>query len=116
MLTTLPTQKLRLALDPADTTYDALLTSAIAAISSRFDRETNRTLARIENATHEFDPGDTEILVPCYPIESVAKFELKTSESEGSELLIWWKLRETKFPLTPALSPGEREDRQSRWA
>jgi hypothetical protein len=83
MLTTLPILKLRLALAPADATYDALLTSAITAVSSRFDRETNRTLARIENATHEFDPGDTEILVPCYPIESVAKFELKTSESEG---------------------------------
>jgi hypothetical protein len=83
MLTTLPTLKLRLALAPADTTFDVLLTSAITAISSRFDRETNRTLARTENATHEFDPGDTEILVPCYPIESVAKFELKTSESAG---------------------------------
>jgi hypothetical protein len=83
MLTTLPTLKLRLALAPADTTFDALLTTAINAVSARFDRETNRTLARTENATHEFDPGDTEILVPCYPIESVAKFELKTSESEG---------------------------------
>jgi hypothetical protein len=83
MLTTLPTLKLRLALAPADTTYDALLTSAITAVSARFDRDTNRTLARTENATHEFDPGDTEILVPCYPIESVAKFELKTSESAG---------------------------------
>jgi hypothetical protein len=83
MLTTLPTLKLRLALPAADTTYDSLLTSAIAAISSRFDRETNRPLARTENATHEFDPADTEILVPCYPIESVQKFELKTTESEG---------------------------------
>jgi hypothetical protein len=83
MLTTLPTLKLRLALAPADTTYDVLLTSAITAVSSRFDRETNRTLARTENTTHEFDPLDTELLVPCYPIESVAKFELKTSESEG---------------------------------
>jgi hypothetical protein len=83
MLTTLLTLKLRLALAPADTTFDVLLTSAITAVSSRFDRETNRTLARTENATHEFDPGDTEILVPRYPIESVAKFELKTSESSG---------------------------------
>jgi hypothetical protein len=83
MLTTLSTLKLRLALAPADTTFDALLTSAITAVSSRFDRETNRTLARTENATHEFDPADTEILVPCYPIESVQKFELKTTESEG---------------------------------
>jgi hypothetical protein len=34
----------------------------------------------------------------------------------GSELLTWWKLRETKFPLTPTLSPGEREHRQPSWA
>jgi hypothetical protein len=83
MLTTLPTLKLRLALPSGDTTFDALLTSAITAVSSRFDRETNRTLARTENATHEFDPLDTEILVPCYPIESVQKFELKQNETEG---------------------------------
>jgi hypothetical protein len=52
-------------------------------VSARFDRETNRTLARTVGATHEFDPRDTELLVPCYPIESVAKFELKTTESAG---------------------------------
>jgi hypothetical protein len=83
MLTTLTAVKARLSLAPADTTYDALLTTAITAISSRFDRETSRTLARTANATHEFDPLDTEILVPCYPIESVQKFELKATESEG---------------------------------
>jgi hypothetical protein len=83
MLTQLSTLKIRLAVPLADTTYDTLLTSAIAAVSSRFDRETNRTLARTENATHEFDPLDTEILVPCYPIESVQKFELKQNEAEG---------------------------------
>jgi hypothetical protein len=83
MLTQLSTVKARLALAPADTTYDALLTTAIMAVSSRFDRETNRTLARTENATHQFDPTDTELLVPCYPIESVQKFELKQNESEG---------------------------------
>jgi hypothetical protein len=83
MLIQLSTVKARLSLPSADTTYDALLTTAILAVSSRFDHETSRTLARTENATHEFDPGDTEILVPCYPIESVAKFELKTSESAG---------------------------------
>jgi hypothetical protein len=85
MLTQLSTVKSRLALAPADTTYDTLLTSAIAAISSRFDRETNRTLARTANATHEFDPLDTEILVPCYPIESVQRFEHKENETDGWE-------------------------------
>jgi hypothetical protein len=83
MLAQLTTLKLRLSLLPTDTTYDVLLTSAINAVSSRFDRETNRTLARTENTTHEFDPLDTEILVPCYPIESVQKLELKQTEAEG---------------------------------
>jgi hypothetical protein len=83
MLAQLTTVKARLSLPPADTTYDVLLTTAITAVSSRFDRETNRTLARTVNATHEFDPHDTELLVPCYPIESVQKFELKQTEAEG---------------------------------
>jgi hypothetical protein len=83
MLTQLSSIKLRLALATTDTTYDVLLTSAINAVSARFDCETNRTLARTVNATHEFDAADTQISVPCYPIESVAKFELKSSESGG---------------------------------
>jgi len=83
MLTQLTTLKSRLALDPLDPTHDALLTSGIIAVSARFDRETNRTLARTENATFEFPAGDAEILVPCYPIESVSKFDLKSSETEG---------------------------------
>jgi hypothetical protein len=83
MLTTLSTIKLRLALPDADTTYDTILTSALKAISARFDNECHRTFARTENATHEFDPADTEILVPCYPIESVTKFELKQNEADG---------------------------------
>jgi hypothetical protein len=83
MLAQLSTVKARLSLSPADTTYDAVLTSVIASITTRFDRETSRTLARTENATHEFDPLDTEILLLCYPIESVQKFELKTTEPEG---------------------------------
>jgi hypothetical protein len=75
MLTTLSTLKTRLAIDQADPTHDALLTSAIKSVSARFDKETNRTLARTENATFEFDPRDTELSVPCYPIESVSIFE-----------------------------------------
>jgi hemolysin activation/secretion protein len=37
-----------------------------------------------------------------------AVLSLKTPDS--------WKVRETKFPLTPTLSPGEREHRQPSWA
>src|SRR5882672_5902509 len=82
MLSTLPTLKARLAIPDIDVQHDDLLTNALTAISARFDRETNRTLARTVDATFEFD-GDTEIIPPCYPIESVSKFELKTSEAEG---------------------------------
>ena len=83
MLTQLSTLKSRLAIPDTDPQYDALLTNAIKSVTTRFDKETRRTLARTENATQEFDPTDTEILVPCYPVESVTKFELKTTESEG---------------------------------
>ena len=81
MLTQLATVKSRLALTVTD--YDDLLTSAIKAVSSRFDKETNRILTRTATATHEFDADDTEILPPCYPVESVTKFELKSNETDG---------------------------------
>src|SRR6185503_13137858 len=58
-------------------------TNAITALSARFDKETNRTLARTVTATFEFSADDLEISVPIYPIESVTKFETKTSESAG---------------------------------
>jgi hypothetical protein len=54
MLTTLATVKARLAIDEFDLTYDTILTNAINAISFRFDKETNRTLARTVNITQEF--------------------------------------------------------------
>ena len=81
MLTQLATVKARLALTVTD--YDGILTSAIKAVSARFDKECHRTLARTASATYEFDATDTEILPPCYPIESVTKFELKSSETDG---------------------------------
>jgi len=83
MLTLLSTVKTRLAILESDTTNDAILTAAIKAVSARFDKETNRSLARTENTIQEFDPEDLAILVPCYPIESASKFELKTTEAEG---------------------------------
>src|SRR5713226_3710673 len=81
MLIQLTTVKARLALTVTD--YDGILTNAIQAASARFDKETNRTLARTAPATHEFEATDTEILPPCYPIESVTKFELKSNEADG---------------------------------
>src|SRR5438094_8273718 len=81
MLTQLNTVKSRLALVVTD--YDDLLTSAIKAVSNRFDKECNRNLARTTAATHEFDANDTEILPPRYPVEAVTKFELKANETDG---------------------------------
>ncbi len=81
MLTLLPTVKSRLALIVTD--YDDILTSAIKAVSHRFDKETNRTIPRAVAITHEFNAADTEILPPCYPVESVTKFELKSNETDG---------------------------------
>src|SRR4051812_31113608 len=83
MLTLLSTVKTRLAIDEFDLTYDTILTNAINAISFRFDKETNRTLARTVNITQEFDAADTEICLDCYPFESLTRFELKSTEAEG---------------------------------
>jgi Phage gp6-like head-tail connector protein len=81
VLTTLSTVKSRLGI--TDSSTDDILTSAIKAASARFDKETNRTLARTENATFEFDPADTELSPPAYPIESVTRFETKSTEADG---------------------------------
>src|SRR5436190_21275128 len=83
MLSPLDTLKARLAIDLLEVKYDDLLTNTLLALSARFDAETNRTLARTADATFEFDSNDTEISALCYPIESVTKFELKTTEPEA---------------------------------
>ncbi len=83
MLSSLATIKTRLALDPSEVAYDALLLNTINAVSARFDQETHRTLARTLNARFEFSAEDTEIPVPCFPIETVTRFESKIAEREG---------------------------------
>jgi hypothetical protein len=83
MLTQLATVKARLEIAAGDVSHDDLLSRAIGAVSARFDRECNRTLARTVDATQEFSPRDAEIIARCYPVETVTKFELKTSEAEG---------------------------------
>jgi hypothetical protein len=81
MLTQLTTIKDRLTITVS--TYDTLLTSAIKAVGDRFDKICNRTLARTVGANQEF-PGDkTEITLACFPVESVTKLELKSTEAEG---------------------------------
>jgi hypothetical protein len=81
MLTQLSTVKTRIGL--TDTASDTIITSAIAAYSDRFERECNRNFARQINAIDEFDADQTEICPLHYPIESVASFDLKTTETDG---------------------------------
>jgi hypothetical protein len=95
MLTQLSTLKTRLALTV--TTCDDILTSAIKAISVRFDKETNRTLARAADLTHEFAANDTEVALRCYPVEAVTKFEVKANETEG-----WVEQTNTEYLLRRA--------------
>jgi hypothetical protein len=83
MLTQLATVKERLGLLANDAQFDSLLTRAIEAVSVRFDRECNRTLARTVGAMQEFPASETEILARCYPVEVVSKFQVKVSEAEG---------------------------------
>lgn len=83
MLTQLPAVKARLTIADIDTTFDALLTTAINAVSARFDKECNRAFARTENASHEFEAADTEIIPACYPVEAVTRWETKVSEADG---------------------------------
>ena len=83
MLSTLPNLKSRLSIPDLNVQYDDLLTAALTALSSAFDKYTNRTLSRNANITYEFQASDTEITPPVYPIESVSKFELKSTEAEG---------------------------------
>jgi hypothetical protein len=111
MLTQLTTVKSRLALVITD--YDDLLTAAIKAVSDRFDKECNRTLARTADITHEFEADETEILPPCYPIEAVTKFELKSNETDGwieqtgVECLIRRNcVLSLRFPLCSSRSPA----------
>ena len=83
MLTQLSTVKNRLGIPELDTTNDALLDALIAAVSARFDRECNRTLARTVDFAQEFSADQTEISLVCYPVETVTRFDLKFTESEG---------------------------------
>src|SRR5690349_19485854 len=83
MITQLAAVKARLEIMPSDATHDDLLTRALEAVTARFDRECNRTLARTVGATQEFGAREMEIVARCYPVEAVTKFELKSSEAEG---------------------------------
>lgn len=77
--------KARLDIEAANTDDDDILTNAIAAVSARFDRECNRTLARGAAVVYEFAAEEREILPPRYPIETVSAFAVKSNETDGFE-------------------------------
>ena len=83
MLSTLSSVKARLAIPALTVDFDDLLTTALTALSARFDRETSRRLTRTANSAFEFEGCETEVIPPCYPIESISKFETKSTEAEG---------------------------------
>ncbi len=97
MITQLSTLKSRLGLLDSDTLNDPVLTSGIRALSARFDHECNRTLARTVDAVFEFPADETELAVPGYPIESITRFECKTSEAGG-----WIEQPEVNFLIRRA--------------
>lgn len=85
MLTQLATLKARLGLPESDVKDDDLLNALIEAVSGRFDKETNRTLARGAAVTEEFSGEECELRPARYPIESVSAFALKSDETTGWE-------------------------------
>lgn len=83
MITQLSTVKTRLGIAPENTTSDALLTSAIEATGILFEVRCNRFLGRTVGVQCEFSAERIEVALRCYPVESIALFELKTSEAGG---------------------------------
>ena len=81
MLTSLSNLKARLNLADADVQDDAFLSSLLALVSARFERECNRSFAYLDNATDDFPGDELELRVSRYPIdESVPiAFQLLTS-------------------------------------
>ncbi|MCU9931106.1 hypothetical protein OFL77_27630, partial [Escherichia coli] len=55
----------------------------VDAVSGRFDKELNRTLAYSATATFDFRGDEMNLVVDRYPIVSVTSFSLKTTETDG---------------------------------
>lgn len=83
MLTQLATVKARVNLAPTDVSKDAELTLLIEGVSERIARECRRQFARAEGLTQEFRADELNVVLECYPLESVTRFEVKESEATG---------------------------------
>jgi hypothetical protein len=81
MLAQLATVKTRLGI--TDTTDDTIITNFLEWASALADRFTNRQLERAASATYECQADKTEIILPRYPVESIATFKIKSNETDG---------------------------------
>jgi len=83
MLTQLTTIKTRLRLNSFDLDDDPFLTGLIQHASGRFARECNRIFDRGAGVIFEFRADEMNVSPDRYPLESVAGFDLKSTEGEG---------------------------------
>lgn len=79
MLTQLSKLKTRLGI--ADSAQDELLTTAIEAMSARFERECGRTFGRSESIAQEFPGDQVEVCAASYPLENITRFELQNRDT-----------------------------------
>jgi hypothetical protein len=83
LLAQLPAVRQRLGLQELEVQHDPLLLAMLEAVTARFDLECSRAFLRQADATAEFEADALELTVPAFPIESVARFDLKRNETEG---------------------------------
>jgi len=86
MIVTLSEMKAELGL--SDTTDDALLTQAMAALDGRFDSFLNRILARGINVIEYFDGGGRTLLLARFPVESVTSINVDADAVWGAATLL----------------------------
>ena len=111
MLTTLSLVKTRLSMLETEIIHDALLAMLIAGVTTRFPRELNRVLKRMENFAQEFPARDQSVSLCCYPVESITRVEVKRWDYED-----WRVCDELKWRVRPSgvirfdRAPGDRDE------
>jgi hypothetical protein len=83
MITQLSTVKGRLGIDEFEVKYDDLLTRAIKAVGTRFERICRRKFGRAVDFEQEFGIEEVEVALVLYPLEGVAKFEAREKETDA---------------------------------
>src|ERR1041384_3670589 len=102
MLTTLPTLKSRLSIDPFDIKDDTLLTSLIALVTARFDNQTNRKLAYAQTPTDDSQGDEPELRLSHYPVDEpqpITFQKLSTINSQQSPSSAWQAVPDAEYVL-----------------